>query len=752
MKKILFLVLTGMLVLNLTIFAEGQQDGIKTTGAGLQTAPNYGLMAYQVTDKSELIGGPAASGRVGDYILRNSLVSVLIGSLANYHGYMQSGGNLLDAVISGKSNDLFDEVQTYFGWPKQAIYEKIIIKDDGIKSGNAIIEVTGHKSDMPEIKIDTTYTLAENTNYVVIRTTLTNLTGKSVGPMILGDAVYFGYARSFLYGNGFSFKKFDSPLIAGIGDTIAYGMTTTQVGPNTNKLLPVHISYIYTDPEFVPKAVIAAGQSVTYEREFIVASTLAEVEKTAFDLRHVAYSKLDGKIVDTYGNTVPFAKVAAKDNNGVTASETRTNAAGEYNFYLEKGKYSIEVEQPGYTADAMELQVGTSKQIPLFKVGYVKQNSFVWPVYLTDVPTNSIYVNLKTLLPSVVTVKYARSSDYGKTKNLTNSISENTAAIYHHIKLTGLEPNTEYTYAVISNDSITGTYTDKYSSFITAPNDGTLKNFSFVVYGDTRTFQKRNKKVCDAIANDSAKPRFVFNIGDLTMDGRVMAEWNRFFGAIGNLARKIPYYPVLGNHEYNSSYYYEAFRLPKGSGTDQEEWYSFNYGTVHFTVLDADVILMEKNSEKMEAQTKWLINDLKVNKDAKFKVVIFHQPFWTNTTSETGNPQLITYWKSVFEKYGVNVVFNGHYHAYEHFYNGGINYITTAGGGAPMYKLKAKDKWWPFTDKSVMDIHHYILVKVDGDTMTLTVKGVLKQTSDKKEDGTIPYSNTIDNFTIKSTN
>lgn len=316
--------------------------------------------------------------------------------------------------------------------------------------------------------------------------------------------------------------------MAGVGDSIAYGVTTTQVDQNSGKLLPVHLAYIYTDPEILPKAVIPAGQSVTFEREFIIAPTLAEVEKTVFDLRQVDYSVSSGKVVDTFGNTVPFAKVVIRDSSGLTVSESRTNAAGEYTFYLEKGKYSLSVEQPGYTADAMDLVVDKNMQIPVYKVGYVKSNSFVWPVYLTEVTKDSVYINLKTLLPSRVTVKYAKTVDFAGSKKFTNSISENTAQIYHHIKLTGLNPNTMYTYAVISNDPITGTYEDKSSSFISAPINGTLDNFSFVVYGDTRTFQKRNKIVCDAILNDPADPRFVFNIGDLTMDGRVMEEWDQF--------------------------------------------------------------------------------------------------------------------------------------------------------------------------------------------------------------------------------
>ncbi len=710
----------------------------------------FAATAFQVSNPSQLIGGPAAAGRVGDYILQNAAIKVLIGAKDNFHGYMKSGGNILDASLANESNDLFDEVHTYYGWPKQAIYTKIFIKDDGKKSGNAIIEAVGYKNDMPFVKMDTQYILSGNSNYVVIRTTLTNTSTKDAGPFVFGDAAFFGYARPFLYGNGFSFKNFNSPLVAGVGDGVSYGFTTTQVDPKTGKMRPVHIAYIYSDPEILPKTVLKAGQSITYEREFIVAPTLADVEKTVFDLRDIPYSVVKGKMIDTFGNTVPFLKLVVKDEKGLTVSETETNAAGEYTLYLENGNYTLDVDQAGYVMPAKSFTVTTSGNLPTFVVNYVKKNAFVWPIYLTNVSTNSIFVNLKTLLPSQVTVKYAKSADYAKNESFTESVSESAPKVYHHVRLTNLEPNTKYTYMVISKDPLTGTMSSKVFSFTTMPVDDSLTDFSFVVYGDTRTFQLRNKLVCDAILKDPSHPRLVFNIGDLTMDGRVLANWDRFFWAIHDLAANVPYYPILGNHEYNSSYFYDAFPLPKGGGTDQEEWYSFNYGPVHFAVLDADVILMERDPAKMQEQTNWLIKDLKANKNAKFKVVIFHQPFWTNTTSETGNPELVKYWKDVFEKYGVNIVFNGHYHAYERFVVNGVTYVTTAGGGAPMYQLKPKNKWWPFTVKSIANIHHYTVIHVEGNKMVVTVKGVLKQLNDKDENAFKPYSGILDQFTIES--
>lgn len=60
---------------------------------------------------------------------------------------------------------------------------------------------------MPEIKINTTYTLSKDANYVVMRTTLINTSGKDVGPMILGDAVFSDMPDPFSMGTDFHLRN-----------------------------------------------------------------------------------------------------------------------------------------------------------------------------------------------------------------------------------------------------------------------------------------------------------------------------------------------------------------------------------------------------------------------------------------------------------------------------------------------------------------------------------------------------------------
>ena len=50
--------------------------------------------AFEITDAGDLLPGPAAEGQIGDFILRNGEIAVIIEDVGHAHGYGLSGGNL----------------------------------------------------------------------------------------------------------------------------------------------------------------------------------------------------------------------------------------------------------------------------------------------------------------------------------------------------------------------------------------------------------------------------------------------------------------------------------------------------------------------------------------------------------------------------------------------------------------------------------------------------------------------------------
>src|SRR5439155_9422008 len=62
--------------------------------------------AGQVTDPSQLVTGPAQSGLVGDFYLKNDRVTFIVQAPTRVIGVIPQGGNLVDAALTDGTNQL----------------------------------------------------------------------------------------------------------------------------------------------------------------------------------------------------------------------------------------------------------------------------------------------------------------------------------------------------------------------------------------------------------------------------------------------------------------------------------------------------------------------------------------------------------------------------------------------------------------------------------------------------------------------
>ncbi len=231
--------------------------------------------------------------------------------------------------------------------------------------------------------------------------------------------------------------------------------------------------------------------------------------------------------------------------------------------------------------------------------------------------------------------------------------------------------------------------------------------FHFVVFGDTRTRDELHRKVIQAISKDD--PDFVIHTGDLVADGYDTAQWPVFFDIEKDLLRKTVFFPVLGNHERNNARFYQFFAV-------ETPFYSFNWGSAHFTLIDSDVGNVSISAAERERfwaeQTRWMEEDLQKNGKADFRFVVMHHPPITahqvasHMSKET--PGLMP----LFEKYKVAAVFAGHDHNYQHHVKNGVHYIVTGGGGAP---LAGVENPIPGVTQKVEMVEHFVTVRVEGD-------------------------------------
>jgi 3',5'-cyclic AMP phosphodiesterase CpdA len=265
------------------------------------------------------------------------------------------------------------------------------------------------------------------------------------------------------------------------------------------------------------------------------------------------------------------------------------------------------------------------------------------------------------------------------------------------VTLSSLDAGKTYYYDVLGRAEGTG-------SFKTAP-VGPAK-FKFVVYGDTRTRHDMHRKVVEAI--NRTDPDFVLHTGDLVADGRDTSQWPIFFSIEEQLLRKTAFFPVLGNHERNDPQFHEFFDV-------RTPYYSFDWGTSHFVILNSDFGNVAASPEAKKAfwaeQERWLEEDLQNSQSADFRFVTFHHPPFTAMKRRQGGNKPVREWVPLFEKYHVSAVFNGHDHNYQHHYKDGVHYIVTGGGGAPLYAL---DSPIPGVTQKVERAEHFVEVEVDG--------------------------------------
>ena len=71
----------------------------------------------------------------------------------------------------------------------------------------------------------------------------------------------------------------------------------------------------------------------------------------------------------------------------------------------------------------------------------------------------------------------------------------------------------------------------------------------------------------------------------------------------------------------------------------------------------------------------------------------------------------------MFERYGVDIVFNGHDHNYERSIINNITYIVTGGGGSLLYD-NGHSPWTVYSEKT----YHFCLLTVNASLLTFEAK------------------------------
>ncbi|QNK40327.1 purple acid phosphatase family protein [Caproicibacter fermentans] len=319
----------------------------------------------------------------------------------------------------------------------------------------------------------------------------------------------------------------------------------------------------------------------------------------------------------------------------------------------------------------------------------------------------------------------------------------------------GLVPNTSYTYRVGDGTTWSKTYTFQTKS----AKDG----FSFAAFGDPQMGASGN------LANDQAgwantlkkvyskypSLNFLFSMGDQVNNYDHLYTQQKEYNAFFNPDSSADYLQAhilaaySGNHDFQMGKYYSFhYNQPNLSTLGQTKTnnvddnngdYWFRYGNTLFLVLEGN------NFYDVSAHDAFLKQAIDANKDAKWKVVSFHQAPYSEanhdgaTSADDDTMFMRKNWTKLMDKYQIDIVLNGHDHYYTRTYQmyggsavstvkkgqvtnpKGTVYLTLdSGSGSKYYKYNATADHsfsavgWQNNEPT------YTYAKVTGDTFTLT--------------------------------
>jgi len=264
------------------------------------------------------------------------------------------------------------------------------------------------------------------------------------------------------------------------------------------------------------------------------------------------------------------------------------------------------------------------------------------------------------------------------------------------------------------------------------------------VLGDSGTGGSEQLAVRNAMLDFTAAspPDLLLGLGDLAYyRGNEFNFTRKFFDVYRDVLRHTATLPAMGNHEAKaassatqSGAYFDAFVLPTsgeagGVASGTEAYYSYDYASTHFVVLDT----ADSDLSVGSAMLEWLAADLRES-TAHWLIAYFHHPPYTkgshdSDSADTSHGRLLFVRENLLrmlEGAGVDLVLSGHSHNYERS-------LLVDGVYCPTCDAASPDRSTP--DRSELEARGHILDSGSGDPA--------KDGAYKKAPGSRPHNGTV---------
>ncbi|MDY2637974.1 MAG: metallophosphoesterase family protein [Phascolarctobacterium sp.] len=283
--------------------------------------------------------------------------------------------------------------------------------------------------------------------------------------------------------------------------------------------------------------------------------------------------------------------------------------------------------------------------------------------------------------------------------------------LQYQVQLKGLQPNSVYEYRIV---------TEKNKGSWHSLKTNNAKGFTALIFPDSQSSDYSGwQQLARAAQQRHKESELYINMGDLVDNGQDGSQWRAWLGSVEPFSADLAFAPVIGNHEAYSldwkmtppKAYTNLFAVPEnGLPEYKRQFYSFDYGPVHFTVLDTNFHEAQGWQPRLLAdELRWLEQDLAKSK-ARWKIVLQHRDiFMYGFSKESGRPERATFFLDfsrqlmpLYEKYGVDAVLSAHLHTYRRRMplrnfapsEDGITYILTGVAGNVRYPKLWGDFAW----------------------------------------------------------
>ena len=300
--------------------------------------------------------------------------------------------------------------------------------------------------------------------------------------------------------------------------------------------------------------------------------------------------------------------------------------------------------------------------------------------------------------------------------------SRSGQAAYYVARLRRLCPNSIYTYRVVTNEKASPWY------FFRTYNEQ-RSSFSFLYVGDVQDTigGAANRFLREAFSRHPQSEFLVWG-GDLT-ERPIDKHWAETFRDVDSLCQAMPLLNVTGNHDYLKGVPVKlerrfplVFSYFLDSMVDDNQVFTLCYGPAQFFLLDSN-----RELPYLLTQRRWLKEQLSKS-SARWKIVILHHPLF----SVKGNNNLIQRWvfNDLIEEYGVDLVLQGHEHAYARM----TRHNDEGKPTTPVYTVShcsPKNYYIHFDerfDKFGISSRYYQTVHIVDDTLTMAAYEVYNHT------------------------